>query len=74
LIAAASVMEITRDTECCGAFTRREAALLTIDGVGEWTTASLGIARSNDIKLLKEIRFPHSVGFLYSAFTAFFGF
>jgi carbamoyltransferase len=52
----------------------KEAAILTVDGVGEWTTASLGIARNTDIKLLKEIRFPHSVGLLYSAFTAFLGF
>ncbi len=51
-----------------------EAAILTVDGVGEWTTASLGIGRGTEITLLKEIRFPHSVGLLYSAFTAFLGF
>ncbi|OGP28085.1 MAG: hypothetical protein A2038_12535 [Deltaproteobacteria bacterium GWA2_57_13] len=51
-----------------------EAAILTVDGVGEWTTASLGVGRGTDIKLLKEIRFPHSLGLLYSAFTAFLGF
>jgi carbamoyltransferase len=51
-----------------------EAAILTVDGVGEWTTASLGIGRGTNIKLLKEIRFPHSLGLLYSAFTAFLGF
>ncbi|HHT9154016.1 MAG TPA: carbamoyltransferase N-terminal domain-containing protein, partial [Candidatus Hypogeohydataceae bacterium YC40] len=51
-----------------------EAAILTADGVGEWTTTTLGIGRGNDIKLLKEIRFPHSLGLLYSAFTAFLGF
>jgi carbamoyltransferase len=51
-----------------------EAATLTVDGVGEWTTASLGIGRDTEIKLLKEIRFPHSLGLLYSAFTAFLGF
>jgi len=51
-----------------------EAAILTVDGVGEWATASLGIGRSTDITLLKEIRFPHSLGLLYSAFTAFLGF
>jgi carbamoyltransferase len=51
-----------------------EAAVLTIDGVGEWTTASLGVGRGTDLKLLKEIRFPHSLGLLYSAFTAFLGF
>jgi carbamoyltransferase len=51
-----------------------EAAILTVDGVGEWTTASLGIGQGTNIKLLKEIRFPHSLGLLYSAFTAFLGF
>ncbi len=51
-----------------------EAAILTVDGVGEWTTASLGIGRGTDIRLLKEIRFPHSLGLFYSAFTAFLGF
>jgi carbamoyltransferase len=51
-----------------------EAAILTVDGVGEWTTASLGIGKGSSIRLLKEIRFPHSLGLLYSAFTAFLGF
>jgi carbamoyltransferase len=51
-----------------------EAAILTIDGVGEWTTAAIGVGRGADIKLLKEVRFPHSLGLLYSAFTAFLGF
>ena len=51
-----------------------EAAILAIDGVGEWTTASIGIGKANEIKLIKEIRFPHSLGLLYSAFTAFLGF
>ena len=51
-----------------------EAAIMTVDGVGEWTTASIGIGRGTEIKLLKEIRFPHSLGLLYSAFTAFLGF
>jgi carbamoyltransferase len=51
-----------------------EAAILTVDGVGEWTTASIGVGRGTDIRLLKEIRFPHSLGLLYSAFTAFLGF
>ena len=51
-----------------------EAAVLTLDGVGEWTTATMGRARGNDISLLNEIRFPHSLGLLYSAFTAFLGF
>jgi len=51
-----------------------DAAILTVDGVGEWTTASLGIGKGTEMKLLKEIRFPHSLGLLYSAFTAFLGF
>lgn len=51
-----------------------ESAILTLDGVGEWTTASLGIGKGTEIKLLKEIRFPHSIGLLYSAFTAYLGF
>jgi carbamoyltransferase len=51
-----------------------EAAILTIDGVGEWTTAAVGVGRGTDITLLEEIRFPHSLGLLYSAFTAFLGF
>jgi len=51
-----------------------EAAILTVDGVGEWTTATLGIGRGTDIQLLKEIKFPNSLGLLYSAFTAFLGF
>ena len=51
-----------------------EAAILTVDGVGEWATATYGVGKGTDIKLLKEIRFPHSIGLLYSAFTAFLGF
>jgi len=51
-----------------------EAAILTVDGVGEWTTAALGVGKGTDLKLIKEIRFPHSLGLLYSAFTAFLGF
>jgi carbamoyltransferase len=51
-----------------------EAAILTVDGVGEWTTATMGIGKGNSIKILKEIQFPHSLGLLYSAFTAFLGF
>jgi carbamoyltransferase len=51
-----------------------EAAILTVDGVGEWTTASFGIGKGTNIRLIKEIRFPHSIGLLYSAFTAFLGF
>ncbi len=51
-----------------------EAAFLTIDGVGEWTTTSYGIGRRNRIQMLAELRFPHSLGLLYSAFTYFTGF
>ena len=51
-----------------------QAAIMTVDGVGEWTTASVGVGRGTEIKLVKEIRFPHSLGLLYSAFTAFLGF
>jgi carbamoyltransferase len=58
-----------------------EAAILTLDGVGEWTTATVGHARgtwdgggTNEIELFGEVRFPHSLGLLYSAFTAYLGF
>ncbi len=51
-----------------------EAAILTVDGVGEWSTASMGVGKGNAIKVIKEIKFPHSLGLLYSAFTAFLGF
>jgi carbamoyltransferase len=50
------------------------AAILTVDGVGEWATATYGVGRNNEIKIQREIRFPHSLGLLYSAFTAFLGF
>ena len=52
----------------------QEAAILTMDGVGEWATASIGVGRGNRIELLKELHFPHSLGLLYSAFTYFCGF
>lgn len=52
----------------------QEAAILTIDGVGEWATASICYGKNNKITMLKEMRFPHSVGLLYSAFTYFLGF
>ena len=52
----------------------KESAILTIDGVGEWSTASIGFGDDNNIKFLKELHFPHSVGLLYSAFTYFLGF
>ena len=51
-----------------------EAAILTVDGVGEWATASMGVGREGTLVLLKELEFPHSLGLLYSAFTAFLGF
>ncbi len=51
-----------------------EAAVLTLDGVGEWATATLGHGRGNRIELSHEMRFPHSLGLLYSAFTYFCGF
>ena len=51
-----------------------EAAILTIDGVGEWATSSIGIGKGNEITLLKELRFPDSLGLLYSAFTYYTGF
>ncbi|MCC7261000.1 MAG: carbamoyltransferase [Candidatus Latescibacteria bacterium] len=51
-----------------------EAAILTVDGVGEWATATYGVGKGTGIRLEKEIRFPHSLGLLYSAFTAFLGF
>jgi len=51
-----------------------QAAILTIDGVGEWATSSIGVGRGHQIELLHELRFPHSLGLLYSAFTYFTGF
>lgn len=52
----------------------QEAAILTIDGVGEWATASICYGKNNRIYMFKEMRFPHSVGLLYSAFTYYLGF
>ena len=51
-----------------------EAAILTMDGVGEWATASIGVGRGNDIEILKELHWPDSLGLLYSAFTYYTGF
>ena len=51
-----------------------EAAILTVDGVGEWVTSTWGVGRGNQIKCSGQIEFPHSIGLLYSAFTAFLGF
>ena len=52
----------------------KEAAILTVDGVGEWTTTAYGIGRDNHIELTKEIEFPSSLGLLYSTITAYLGF
>jgi carbamoyltransferase len=52
----------------------RESAILTVDGVGEWTTTAIGRGKENRIELVKAIRYPHSLGLLYSTFTAFLGF
>jgi len=52
----------------------QDAAILTIDGVGEWTTNSLGVGHGNRFSLTRDIKFPHSIGLLYSAFTYFTGF
>ena len=50
------------------------AAILTIDGVGEWATTTIGIGNKNKISIIKELKFPHSVGLLYSSFTQYLGF
>jgi len=52
----------------------KEAAVITMDGVGEWTTASLGVGKDNAVSIKSEIKFPHSLGLLYSAFTYYTGF
>ena len=52
----------------------QEAVILTLDGVGEWATTTLAIGKNNDLRILKEIHFPHSLGLLYSAFTYYTGF
>ena len=52
----------------------KDAAILTMDGVGEWATSSLSVGHGNKIELIKELRFPHSLGLLYSAFTYYLGF
>ena len=51
-----------------------DAAIITMDGVGEWATTSIGVGEGNSMKLIREIRFPHSLGLLYSAFTYYCGF
>ena len=56
----------------CSGFS--DAAIVTVDGVGEWATATIGYGKGGDMKLLKEIHFPHSLGLLYSAITYYLGF
>ncbi len=51
-----------------------EAAILTVDGVGEWATTTIGRGRGDELEMLQELRFPHSLGLLYSTFTAYCGF
>ncbi|MCX6904141.1 MAG: carbamoyltransferase [Verrucomicrobia bacterium] len=51
-----------------------QAAILTLDGVGEWSTATLGVGEGNKIRFLRQLQFPHSLGLLYSAFTYYCGF
>ena len=52
----------------------KESIVLTLDGVGEWATTTLALGKNNDLKIIKEIHFPHSLGLLYSAFTYYTGF
>ena len=52
----------------------KEAAILTLDGVGEWATTTLGHGKDNNINIFRELYFPHSIGLLYSAFTYYCGF
>ena len=52
----------------------KEAVILTLDGVGEWATTTVAVGKENQISMLKEIHFPHSIGLLYSAFTYYTGF
>jgi len=52
----------------------KEAAILTVDGVGEWATTSISVGKDNQIELLEELHFPHSIGLLYSSITSFLGF
>jgi carbamoyltransferase len=51
-----------------------DAAILTVDGVGEWATTTVGVGEGNEVRILEEVRFPHSLGLLYSAFTYYTGF
>ena len=51
-----------------------DAVILTVDGVGEWATTTVGLGRGNEFEIIKEMHFPHSLGLLYSAFTYYTGF
>ena len=51
-----------------------DSAIITMDGAGEWSTTTFGVGKKNKIEILKEIKYPHSLGLLYSAFTYFLGF
>ena len=71
------LQEVHHRSHCASAFFPSpfdSAAILTVDGVGEWATASIAKGEGSEIKLLKEMRFPNSLGLLYSAFTQFTGF
>lgn len=64
-------------SHACSAFfpsPYKEAAIITLDGVGEWSTTTIGVGKENNVELLEELRFPNSLGLLYSAFTHFIGF
>jgi carbamoyltransferase len=52
----------------------QSAVIITVDGVGEWATATMGVGKANEVKIDQEIRFPHSLGLLYSTITAYLGF
>ena len=60
--------------QCLLSITFWGAAMLTLDGVGEWTTTSLAVGKGKELTVVKEIHFPHSLGLLYSAFTYYTGF
>jgi carbamoyltransferase len=71
------LQEIHHRSHCASAFypsPHERAAILTIDGVGEWATASIAVGRGHEIQMLEEMRFPNSLGLLYAAFTQFTGF
>jgi len=69
-----STHHMSHAASCFLASPFEESAIVTLDGVGEWATLSVGIGRGKDIEIKKQINFPHSLGLLYSVFTAFLGF